>query len=179
MLVIACAFGFAVHILVIDHFSPKADGIKLSCLQFLVAGLLSVPFMAVFEDIDWANVLACRQPILYSGVLSCGVAYTLQVVAQKNTEPAVASLILSLESVFAVISGIILLHEQISAREILGCATMFAAILLAQFPPKIERPPQPEIRKPIEISKRLSNLLNRTTHAGRRHMRKSRPGTDP
>jgi drug/metabolite transporter (DMT)-like permease len=136
LLVIACAFGFATHILVIDYFSPKTDGVKLSCLQFLTAGLLSSPLAAIFEKIDWANVLACWQPILYSGILSCGVAYTLQVLGQKNTEPTVASLILSLESVFAVIAGIILLHEQISLREFLGCAIMFAAILLAQFPEK-------------------------------------------
>lgn len=141
LLVIACAFGFATHILVIDYFSPKTDGVKLSCLQFLTAGLLSSPLAAIFEKIDWANVIACWQPILYSGILSCGVAYTLQVLGQKNTEPTVASLILSLESVFAVIAGIILLHEQISLREFLGCAIMFAAILLAQFPEKMQKLP--------------------------------------
>lgn len=140
LLVIACAFGFATHILVIDYFSPKTDGVKLSCLQFLTAGLLSTPLAAIFEKIDWANIIACWQPILYSGILSCGVAYTLQVLGQKNTEPTVASLILSLESVFAVIAGIILLHEQISLREFLGCAIMFAAILLAQFPERTEKP---------------------------------------
>lgn len=139
LLVIACAFGFATHILVIDYFSPKTDGVKLSCLQFLTAGLLSSPLAAIFEKIDWASVIACWQPILYSGILSCGVAYTLQVLGQKNTEPTVASLILSLESVFAVIAGIILLHEQISLREFLGCAIMFAAILLAQFPERTEK----------------------------------------
>ena len=167
LLVIACAFGFALHILVIGHFSPKSDGIKLSCLQFLVAGLLSVPFMIIFENIDWANVIACWQPVLYSAVLSCGVAYTLQIVGQKDTEPTVASLILSLESVFAVIAGILLLNEQISPREITGCAVMFAAILLAQFPPKFERLPHTEIRQTNLISACLSNLLARGTHAGR------------
>lgn len=139
LLVIACAFGFATHILVIDHFSPKVDGVKLSCLQFLTAGLLSTPFMAIFEKVDWANIIACWAPILYSGFLSCGVAYTLQVIAQKHTEPTVASLILSLESVFAVIAGILLLSEQISYREVLGCTIMFAAILLSQIPSKKER----------------------------------------
>lgn len=136
LLVIACAFGFAVHILVIDYFSPKTDGIKLSCLQFFLAGLFSVPCMAIFETVDWANVLICWFPILYTGVMSCGVAYTLQVIGQKDVEPAVASLILSLESVFAVIAGIILLHEQVSGREVLGCIIMFAAIILAQLPEK-------------------------------------------
>ena len=129
LLVIACAFGFAVHILVIDYFSPKVDGVKLSCLQFLIAGLLSVPFMLGLETIDWAAIIACAQPILYSGIMSCGVAYTLQVVAQKNTEPTVASLILSLESVFAVIAGILILSEQVSARELLGCAIIPGALV--------------------------------------------------
>ena len=139
LLVILCAFGYAIHILVIDYFSPKADGVKLSCLQFFVAGVISIPFMAIFESIDWTNVFACWLPILYSGVMSCGIAYTLQIIAQKYTEPTVASLILSLESVFAVIAGIILLSEQVSPRELLGCAIMFAAILLAQLPSKEER----------------------------------------
>ncbi len=144
LLVIAGAFGFAVHILVIDHFSPKADGVKLSCIQFLTAGLLSVPFMLGWEAIHWPSIINCARPILYSGVMSCGVAYTLQVVAQRNTEPTVASLILSLESVFAVISGILLLGERISLREFLGCAIMMAAILLAQLPSKQVPPENPE-----------------------------------
>ncbi len=138
LLVIACAFGFALHILAIDHFSPKTDGIKLSCLQFFLAGLFSVPFMALFETVDWVNIFACWFPILYTGVMSCGIAYTLQVIGQKDVEPAVASLILSLESVFAVITGIIVLHEQVSGREVLGCIIMFAAIILAQLPEKKE-----------------------------------------
>lgn len=137
LLVIACAFGFSVHILVIDHFAPKVDGVKLSCLQFLTAGVLCLPFMLGFETISWASIVDCAQPILYSAVLSCGVAYTLQVVAQKDTEPTVASLILSAESVFAVIAGILILNEQITAREVLGCVIMFAAILLSQLPASI------------------------------------------
>lgn len=167
-LVILGAFGFAAHILVIDHFSPKVDGVKLSCLQFLVAGLLSIPFAAAFEKVDWANVIACWQPILYSAILSCGVAYTLQILAQKETEPAVASLIFSLESVFAVIAGILLLNEQISQREITGCVIMFAAILLAQLPPKFGRMPLAESRKTEITSACLSDLMARTTHAGRK-----------
>lgn len=136
LLVIACALAFAVHILIIDHFSPKTDGIKLSCLQFLFTGLFSIPFMFLFETVDWSNIYDCRYPILYTAVMSCGVAYTLQILAQKDVEPAVASLIMSLESVFAVITGIIVLHEQISARELMGCIIMFAAIVLAQLPAK-------------------------------------------
>lgn len=144
LLVIACAFGFALHILVIDHFSPKTDGIKMSCLQFLVAGLFSLPFMFLFETVNLADIYDCRIPILYAAVLSCGIAYTLQILGQKNVEPAVASLILSLESVFAVIIGIIVLHEQISTRELIGCIIMFGAIILAQLPAKKEIPAEPE-----------------------------------
>ncbi|MDF3001929.1 MAG: family transporter [Bacillota bacterium] len=138
-LVLLCAFGFAIHILVIDYFSPKTDGVKLSCIQFLVCGVASIPFMAVLETVDWASVFACWLPILYAGVMSCGVAYTLQIVAQKNTEPTVASLILSLESVFALIAGMILLSEKITIKEGIGCLIMFAAIILAQLPEKEKR----------------------------------------
>ncbi|MBR0599415.1 DMT family transporter [Sinanaerobacter chloroacetimidivorans] len=136
LLVVICAFGFSIHILVIDHFSPKVDGVKLSCFQFLICGILSIPFMIIFETINWTNIMNCWLPIIYAGVMSCGVAYTLQVIAQKYTEPTVTSLILCLESVFAVIAGIIILNEQISMRETFGCIIMFAAILLAQIPAK-------------------------------------------
>ncbi|QOX64845.1 DMT family transporter [Anoxybacterium hadale] len=135
-LVLLCAFGFAIHILVIDYFSPKTDGVKLSCIQFLVCGVASIPFMTLLETVDWPSVFACWLPILYAGVMSCGVAYTLQIVAQKNTEPTVASLILSLESVFALIAGMILLSERITIKEGIGCLIMFAAIILAQLPEK-------------------------------------------
>ena len=138
LLVIACAFGFALHILVIDHFSPKTDGIKLSCIQFFVCGVFSIPFMFLFETVDWSNILDCWLQISYVGVMSCGVAYTLQILGQKYTEPTIASLILSLESVFAVIFGILLLNEQVSGREIIGCIIMFSAFLLAQLPSKKE-----------------------------------------
>lgn len=138
LLVLASAFGFTAHILVIDHFSPKTDGVKMSCLQFLVCGVLSLPFMLMFETIDWANLVACWLPIAYAGVLSCGVAYTLQIIAQQRTEPAIASLLLSLESAFALLAGIIILQEQISWREAVGCLIMFAAIILAQLPKQKE-----------------------------------------
>lgn len=139
LLVLLCAFGFAVHILVIDHFSPKTDGVKMSCIQFFVCGVISMPFMALFETVDWANVFACWLPILYAGIMSCGVAYTFQIIAQKNTEPTVASLILSLESVFALIAGMILLSEKITIKEGIGCVIMFTAIILAQLPSKEEK----------------------------------------
>lgn len=138
LLVVLCAFGFSIHILLIDYFSPKTDGVKLSCFQFLVCGVFSIPFMFIFETVNWSNIINCWLPILYAGVMSCGVAYTLQVIAQKYTEPTVTSLILCLESVFAVIAGIIILNEQISTREAFGCIIMFAAILLAQIPAKVK-----------------------------------------
>lgn len=138
-LVLLCAVGFAVHILVIDHFSPKTDGVKMSCIQFWVCGIVSLPFLLLTETIDWQNILNCWLPICYAGILSCGVAYTLQIVAQKNTEPTVASLLLSLESVFAVLAGIFFLHEQISPRELMGCLIVFIAIIIAQLPSREER----------------------------------------
>lgn len=139
MLVLLCAIVFAIHILIIDYFSPRTDGVKLSCIQFLTAGTLGLLCMLLFEDPDIHAILDCAVPILYGGVLSCGVAYTLQVVAQKDADPTAASLILSLESVFAVISGAILLHESMSARELVGCLIIFAAIIIAQLPSREER----------------------------------------
>lgn len=138
-LVLLCACFFAVHILVIDYFSPKTNGVKLSCIQFLVCGIISLVPMFAVETPVLARILDCWLPILYAGVLSCGVAYTLQVVAQKDTNPTIASMLLSLESVFAVVSGVIILHEQISMRELVGCVLMFAAIIVAQMPSKEER----------------------------------------
>ncbi|QIB70536.1 DMT family transporter [Aminipila butyrica] len=137
-LVLICALGFSLHILAIDYYSPKTNGVKLSCVQFLVCGLISLPCMFLFETVYWSDVLRCWLPLIYAGVMSCGLAYTLQVVAQKYTEPTVTSLLLSLESVFAVIAGIILLQEQISMREGVGCIIMFVAIILAQLPVKGE-----------------------------------------
>lgn len=134
--ILLSAFGFAIHILVIDHFAPKVDGIKLSCIQFFLCGIISIPFMTVLEAVSWSGLLSSWLPLLYTGILSCGVAYTLQILAQKRTEPTITSLILSFESVFAVLGGIILLNEEISTREALGCLIMFSAILLAQLPAK-------------------------------------------
>ena len=108
MLVLLCAVAFAVHIMVVDHFAAKLDGTKLSCIQFLTSGILGLIGMAIFESPDINAILDCWLPILYAGVLSCGLGYTFQVIAQKYAEPTVASLLMSLESVFAVISGAIL-----------------------------------------------------------------------
>jgi len=133
-LVFLCAILFALHILVIDHFSPKVDGVKLSCIQFFTCGVLSLPFMFLTETPTWGAVFDGIVPLLYAGVLSCGVAYTLQIVGQKNMNPAIASLLLSLESCFSVLGGWLLLGQQLSGREALGCVLMFAAIILAQLP---------------------------------------------
>ncbi len=127
---------FSLHILVIDYFAPRADGVKMSCIQFFVCGLVSLPFMLVLETPRIGAMLDGIIPLLYAGVLSCGVAYTLQIVGQKNVNPAVASLILSLESCFSVLAGWLVLGERLSVREASGCALMFVAIILAQLPDK-------------------------------------------
>lgn len=136
ILVLICAVLFSFHILVIDYYSPKVDGVKLSCIQFLVCGILSGIPALIFEKPEMSAVLTACQPILYAGVMSCGVAYTLQIIGQKNMNPTVASLILSLESCISVLAGWVILGQQLSAREIAGCVIMFAAIILAQLPQK-------------------------------------------
>lgn len=133
-LVFLCAIGFSLHILVIDHFSPKADGVVISCIQFFTAGIISCVLMLIFEKPTLSAIFSAWAPVLYAGVMSCGVAYTLQVVAQKHVEPTVASLIMSLESVFSVLAGWVLLNQVLSARELVGCALVFGAIILAQIP---------------------------------------------
>lgn len=133
-LVLVCSFLFSLHILVIDHFSPLVDGVKMSCVQFFVAGIVSGIPAFLTENVVWGNILAAWQPVLFAGVLSCGIAYTLQIVGQKNMNPTVASLILSLESCIAVLAGWIILGENLTLKEMLGCIFMFAAIVLAQLP---------------------------------------------
>lgn len=135
-LVLLCALFFSVHILVIDHFSPKADCIKMSCIQFFICAVLNLIIMPFFENPTFSSILQAWLPILFVGLLSGGMGYTLQIIAQKDTDPAVASLILSLESVFAVLAGAVLLHEVLSVREIIGCVLMFAATIFAQLPQK-------------------------------------------
>lgn len=139
LLVFLCAICFAVHILVIDYFSPKVDGVKMSCIQFFVCGILSGIAMLIFEKPDLGAILQAWMPILYAGVMSCGVAYTLQIIGQKDMDPTIASLILSLESVVSVLAGWVLLGQKLSARELSGCVLMFAAIILAQLPEKRKR----------------------------------------
>lgn len=144
LLVFLCAISFSFHILIIDYFSPKADGVTLSCIQFFISGLLSLVLTLIFEQPTLAQLLDAWVPIAYSGILSCGVAYTLQIVAQKKTDPTVASLILSLESVFAVLGGGVLLHQWLSLRELFGCLLTFAAIILAQLDPNQFKRKQPD-----------------------------------
>ncbi len=128
---LGCAIAFTVHILVIDYFSTKTDGVKMSCIQFLTCALLSGIFAAA-EKPAAADILRAWVPLAYAGVLSCGVGYTLQIVGQRGMNPTVASLLLSLESVISVLAGWLILGEVLSARELSGCVMMFAAIILAQ-----------------------------------------------
>ena len=134
LLVLICAVLFSIHILVIDYFSPRGDGVVMSCIQFFVCGLLSGVMMFLFETPVMSDILAAWVPILYAGVLSCGVAYTLQIVGQKDMNPTVASLILCLESVVSALAGWLILHQALSTRELSGCFLMFFAIVLAQLP---------------------------------------------
>lgn len=128
------AILFSLHILTIDYFSPKVDGIMLSCIQFATAGIMGTAWALITGGFDISMVIAGILPLLYSGIMSCGVAYTLQVVGQKYTDPTSASLIMSLESVFAAISGAIFLKEYMSETQLIGCALTFLAIILVQLP---------------------------------------------
>ena len=143
LLLLACALLFAVHILVIDYFSPRVDGVRMSCIQFLVCGILSLIPMFFSEIRVGADVWLAKLTdpgawlaILYAGVLSCGVAYTLQIVGHNGINPTVASMLLSLESVFSVLAGWIILKQSLGAKELLGCGLIFIAIILAQLPEK-------------------------------------------
>jgi len=136
ILIFLCAVVFALHIMVIDYFSPKVDGVKMSCIQFFVCGAVSLIPMCLFETSTVRDIIESLGPLLYAGVLSSGVAYTLQIIGQKNVNPAIASLILSLESCFAVLAGWIVLGQKLSVRESIGCILMFTAIILAQLPDK-------------------------------------------
>lgn len=141
-LVLLCAVCFSLHIMVVDHFSPLVDGVRMSCIQFFTCGTLGlIPMIGV--DMmrcpggvgAWFQVFASLDawiPILYAGIMSCGVAYTLQIVGQNGINPAIASLLMSLESVFSVLAGMLLLHETMSGREVLGCVLVFAAVIFAQ-----------------------------------------------
>ncbi|MBE6861459.1 MAG: DMT family transporter [Ruminococcus sp.] len=133
LLVLCGAFFYAMHIMVIDHFNEKqADGMRMSCIQFFTAGLLMTMCMFLFENPQINGILDAKYTILYAGIMSCGAAYTLQILGQRDTDPTSATLIMSLESVFAALSGWIILHESLSLKELSGCILVFAAVILAQ-----------------------------------------------
>lgn len=131
-----CALAYAVQITCIDHFAAHLDGLKLNCIQSLVVTVLSVPFMVLTETVDMANILQCWLPLCYAGVLSMGVAYTLQIVGQQHLEPTTASLIMSLESVIAALCGWLILKETMNGWELLGCGLVFTAVVISQLPGK-------------------------------------------
>nr|WP_300837657.1 DMT family transporter [uncultured Acetatifactor sp.] len=135
-LVFLCAILFSVHILVIDHFSPRVDGVELSCIQFLTAGIIGSILAFLFEKPDIGDFVNGIVPLAYAGILSSGVAYTLQVVGQRDTDPTVASLILSLESVVSVLAGWVVLRQALTGRELAGCGLVFCAVILVQLPGK-------------------------------------------
>jgi len=134
IMLLLCALAFSVHILVVDYFSPKVDGVKMSCIQFFVCGVLSAVGMLFTETPDISNIQAAWLPLLYAGLLSCGVGYTLQIVGQKGINPVIASLIMSLESVISALAGWVILGQVLSPKEILGCVLMFVAIIITQIP---------------------------------------------
>lgn len=134
LMVLICALFYSVHIVTIDHFSPKVDGVKMSCIQFFTAGVVSIIPMLLWEVPQASAIMDAIWTILYAGVLSSGVAYTFQIIAQRHTEPTVATLLMSLESVFAALSGWLILNERLLPRELLGCALVFIAVILAQIP---------------------------------------------
>ena len=139
LLVMASAFCFSAHILIIDYFSPKADGVKMSCIQFFVSALLCAAPMLIMERPSLPQILAAWMPLIYAGVFSCGVGYTLQIVGQRHIDPTIASLILSLESVISVLAGWVILGQKLTVRELIGCVLVFCAIILAQLPQKEEK----------------------------------------
>lgn len=133
-LVFVCAVLFSIHILVIDYFSPKADGVVLSCIQFYTAGVICTVCAFFAEHPAWDQLVQGMLPLLYAGIMSCGVAYTLQIIGQKSLDPTIASLILSMESAVSVLAGWVILGQALSQKELLGCVLVFAAVILVQLP---------------------------------------------
>ena len=134
VLLLLCALMFSIQIMIVDRFSPKVDGVRLSCIQFFVVGILNLPLMFLFETPTLAGIQNHLGELLYLGLLSSGVAYTLQIIAQKDTDPTTASLIMSLESVFGALAGWLIGGHSLGVYELVGCVLMFAAIVLAQLP---------------------------------------------
>ena len=138
-LVLLCAIVFALHIMVIDHFGKDVDGVELSQMQFFFAGIVCFILMFFFEDVNFSAIKSVSGAILYSGIMSCGVAYTLQIVAQKHVSPAPATLTMSLESVWAAIGGALILGERMTIKEVIGCCILFSAVVVSQLPEKIKK----------------------------------------
>lgn len=155
VLVFVCAVLFSIHILVIDHFSPKIDGVELSCLQFFTAGILAGIGAFIFETPRISDFIAGIVPLAYAGIMSSGVAYTLQVIGQKDMEPTIASLILSLESVVSVLAGWVILGQALSGRELLGCALVFGAVILVQLPERKKDKAVSRINGTVEMDNNL------------------------
>lgn len=141
LLLLLSAFLYAVHIMVVNYYSRVVNPIKASCLQFFVVGILSLLLMLPFETPSLEAIMECKVPIFYAGVVTCGIAYTLQIYGQKYTLPVLASLILCLESVFAVLGGVFILGETMTAKEFLGCVFMISGVILSNLDlhPKINR----------------------------------------
>lgn len=139
MYVLTCAIFFSFQIISVDHFSPLLNGMELSRAQFLTMAILSLFPMILLEEVDMTSICNAMIPILYTGVLSNGIGYTFQVIGQRDTDPAIASLIMSLESCFAALAGFIFLNQTLSVREFIGCLCMLTAILVAQLPDLLEK----------------------------------------
>lgn len=133
-LTLGCALAFSFQILLIDRVSHRVDSVRLCSMEFFVCGVLSMILMFCTETPRWDAVLRCWLPICYTGICSSGIGYTFQIIGQAYTEPAVASLLMSLESVFSVLFGWLLLRQMLSIRELLGCLLVFSAVILAQLP---------------------------------------------
>ncbi|HIR50075.1 MAG TPA: DMT family transporter [Candidatus Avoscillospira avicola] len=140
LLTLGSAVAFCFHILVIDRASSQVDGVRLSATQFFICGCLSLVCAFLWETPRWENILACWIPIGYAGIFSSGIGYTFQIIGQAHTEPTVASLLMSLESVFSVIFGWIILRQSLTPTELLGCALVFAGVLISQIPGKAPAP---------------------------------------
>ena len=136
VLLMGCACGFAVQIVLVDRLGQTLDGVRLNLVQFFTSAVFSSIAMFLFEEPVWGQITACAVPLLYTGVMSSAVAFSLQILAQQKLAPAPASLIMSMESVFAVLAGWILLHQVLSVNEMLGCGLVFAGVLLSQWEPK-------------------------------------------
>lgn len=133
ILILLCALGFTVYILLVDSYGT-VETVKVSCVQFSVVAILSLIGMFLFEHPSWNSIVSAAFPIIYAGIFSSGIAYTLQMVGQKYAEPVVATIVMSLEAVFAALSGWLILHEKLKGRELIGCVLVFAAVILAQLP---------------------------------------------